>query len=281
MSPIGNITDDMLQDLIDGRLDTAERARLLSELENDPARMREVVEAVEINNRLRDMADSALYEDVPDRLLSVIRDARLADEEEQSGSTPVDDEATYRRWPVLASFVAGAIGVAIGWMVATYDLPGNDQIDLALGEATSAFSFYLQDPDYPIDFGYDRINEFLPRTESALGRPVDPPDLSESGFSLAGGRVIPGPRGNAIMYLYERGEGDSLEKMAVYVWKPGEHERNAPGAPPSSGVRTANWQSDGLNYTMLGGENQPDFDDIELNLRSLFDNMGMSHDTSS
>ncbi len=141
-----------------------------------------------------------------------------------------------RRMPILVGAVAAMIGVAIGWLVATYDLPGNEQIDQAMSEETSAFSFYLQGPTYPIGFAAERINEFLPRTESALVRAVDPPDLSNSGFSLAGGRIIPGPRGNAITYPYERGEGTDLEKMAVHVWKSG---KSGPDMEASSDIQTA------------------------------------------
>jgi len=280
MSRIGNTIDERIQDLIDGRMTADERSQLLGEVAGDTAKLHELIEMVDDDTRLRGMMNGALDEPVPDRLLAVIDEARDDDElQPVMPSGPVDSG----RRPAalgLSAVLGMALGAALGWLVGVSDTPIDDPFELALGEAVSAFSFYLEDPDYPVDFNSERIADFLPRTEVALGRQVEPPDLSASGFTLVGGRIIPAPSGRAIMYLYERTVESGRERIAVYCWRASEGTApQHPPAPAETDVATSSWQSNGLNFTMLAQNGQPDFDQLQGNIRSHFDAMGMSTDS--
>jgi len=69
------ITESVLQDYIDDRLDGRRRAAVERHLQKHPDVAAYVREQVAINDAMRHMADDVLNEPVPDRLLKVLRDA--------------------------------------------------------------------------------------------------------------------------------------------------------------------------------------------------------------
>jgi anti-sigma factor RsiW len=63
-------------------------------------------------------------------------------------------------------------------------------------------SFYAGGASEPTEFGADAAGKLGPLLDKRLGAPLRLPDLSQKGFSLVGGRLLPAVEGAAAQLLY-------------------------------------------------------------------------------
>jgi anti-sigma factor RsiW len=68
--------------------------------------------------------------------------------------------------------------------------------------AARVHSFYAGGASEPTEFGADAAGKLGPLLDKRLGAPLRLPDLSQKGFSLVGGRLLPAVDGAAAQLLY-------------------------------------------------------------------------------
>lgn len=68
--------------------------------------------------------------------------------------------------------------------------------------AARVHSFYAGGASEPTEFGADAAGKLGPLLDKRLGAPLRLPDLSQKGFSLVGGRLLPAVEGAAAQLLY-------------------------------------------------------------------------------
>jgi anti-sigma factor RsiW len=68
--------------------------------------------------------------------------------------------------------------------------------------AARVHSFYASGASEPTEFGADAAGKLGPLLDKRLGAPLRLPDLSQKGFSLVGGRLLPAVEGAAAQLLY-------------------------------------------------------------------------------
>ncbi len=154
----------------------------------------------------QDAALRALYapvaeEPVPDRLRTMIAAARHAP------TRPV-----LPLWRIAASAALLAIGFAAGWGGAHFtQSPAGPTLAEA---AMTSFSTYAVETRHPVEVAADDEAHLVQWLSKRLGTPFRPPDLSQGGFRLIGGRLLPGTTSPAALLMYE---DDLGRRLALYL----------------------------------------------------------------
>lgn len=126
------------------------------------------------------------------------------------------------RWGGMAAAVAIAFGA--GWM-------GNSQWLRATGEpsrlarsgpaaqefvhaAAVAHAVYSPEKRHPVEVAAAEQQHLVQWLSKRLDRPLKVPDLSAQGYTLVGGRLLPGSQGPRAQFMFERAGG---ERVTLYI----------------------------------------------------------------
>ena len=113
---------------------------------------------------------------------------------------------------VLAAFVAG--GTA-GWLAHGASAAAPSEFEVMTNEALGAHRLYIGEVRHPIEVKAEE-NHLLPWLSRRVGTTLRAPDLSGFGLRLLGGRLLPGVRGPAALFMYESTSG---ERVTIYCSK--------------------------------------------------------------
>lgn len=200
---------------------------------------------------LRRLHREVLDEPVPPALLAV---AGLADE--QHGR-----QARWMRWGGMAAGVALAFGA--GWLGNTQWAASQAGPALSRAPATREFvhaasvahAVYAPEKRHPVEVDAVDQQHLTQWLSKRLDKPLQVPDLSEEGFALVGGRLLPGSEGARAQFMFERAGG---ERITLYIGTLG------PGADPSRSEETSfrfsaegpvpsfYWVDRGFGYALTG-----------------------------
>lgn len=233
----GPLSDEQLHAYVDGHLDEAacaEVERILAESPESEAR-------VAAWRRQRDMLKAALDpvadEPVPDRL----RPQAIA-------GRRMDPVPVLRRAAVFLAIAA--LGAAGGW----WSRDWFDADRLAAGNdlpayALSAHRIYAAEKRHPVEVGADEEQHLVTWMSNRLGHPMRVPDLSDEGFRLVGGRLLPDGRAAAAQYMYEDESGLRLTLFATANNPTGE---TAFRTVSDGQLRAFYWRDGQLGYAIAG-----------------------------
>jgi anti-sigma factor RsiW len=198
--PIG---EDDLQRAVDGRLAPARAAEVEARLAEHP----ELVARVAAERRdvaaLRRALAGIAEEPVPARLRpAAIRAARRQ-----------------RRVAQMRMMAAGLallmIGAGGGWWAGQRSpQPAQTVASRVSGEAVAAYRTYVVEVAHPVEVRSDNEKHLIAWLSKRLGRQLAAPDLTPFGYSLMGGRLLPGDQGAAAQLMYEAKGG---ERLTLYV----------------------------------------------------------------
>ncbi len=153
-----------------------------------------------------DAALRALYapvadEPLPDRLLAPLAEARRRPR-----------RPAWPLWRIAAALALLAFGFAAGWggalLTRTPAMPSLAQA------AMTSFATYAGEARHPVEVGAEDEAHLVQWLSKRLGTPFRPPDLSQGGFRLIGGRLLPGDRSPAALLMYE---DDLGRRLALYL----------------------------------------------------------------
>lgn len=188
------VTEAELHAYIDGQLDGARRAAVETYLATNPAEAERVHAYARQNEQLHALFDSTLDEPVPEALR--MKPARRA-------SGPM------RYAALLAAAVVGGV---LGWtlrgeepLVITANLPQ---------QAALAHVVYAPEVLHPVEVGAREEAHLVSWLSKRLGAPVRAPHLSDAGYELVGGRLLPGEAGPAAQFMYQDVRGN---RLTLYV----------------------------------------------------------------
>jgi anti-sigma factor RsiW len=204
---MSNITETDLHAYVDGQLDDSRRVQVEGHLAHDPAATESVRIWREQNEALRALYNPALNEPVPQRLLA----ARVP----------------RRRWPSYA-LAAGAMGLsfALGWVSQSYRTDRFVEAASAAGHAASAaaaslprraavaYAVYAPEVRHPVEVGADQQDHLVKWLSKRLGHDLKVPVLTQQGFELVGGRLLPGGKGPVAQFMYQDARG---QRITLYV----------------------------------------------------------------
>jgi anti-sigma factor RsiW len=194
------VTDDELHAYVDGELPADRRAAVEAWLASHPDEAARLagwrVQAEALRSRYGAVADQP----VPERL-KLSRIDRLA--------------YGWRTWAGIAAaatIAAFIIGGVAGWMARGASAAAPSPLELFTGEALNAHKLYIAEVRHPIEVKAGE-QHLLPWLSRRVGTSLRAPDLAAFELKLLGGRLLPGPRGPAALFMYE---GPTGERFTLY-----------------------------------------------------------------
>lgn len=190
------ILEEDLHAYVDGLLPERRRAEVESFLADNPKEAERVRAYQKQKEALRALFDPVLDEPIPPQLLHPKR---------------------LWSWPVVryAAIVAWiTLGGALGWALRGADSRKLDEPNGFARQAAIAHAVYSPEVRHPVEVGRDQEEHLVAWLSKRVGAPLKPPHLSELGFDLVGGRLLPGNRGPVAQFMYQDEKG---QRLTLYV----------------------------------------------------------------
>lgn len=213
MTPAGRLSDTELNAYIDAELAAVERQSVEERLAADTVAAAKAAELQRLNEIIRTHYAPVLEEPLPDAMRA------LLDWAPQS--------ATAAPWlrvaaAVLLLLAGGAAGFALREATAPAPAPafGAALVD----NAVSAHSVYAAEVRHPVEVRASEEEHLVKWLTKRVGANIRAPHLSNRGFKLLGGRLLPYEGGPAAQFMYENGGG---RRLTIYVRQAGKAENTA------------------------------------------------------
>lgn len=213
----------------------ADRSRLGALAANDPQLAGDLEEWDRQDAALRALYAPVADEPVPERLLEPLRVARQA----PAARTPV-------LWRVAAAAALVALGFVAGWGGARL-MPGETSPGLARA-AMASYATYSVEVKHPVEVAAEDEAHLVQWLSKRLGAPIRPPDLAAEGFSLIGGRLLPGDITPGALLMYEDQLG---RRLALYITRSEDAAQELAFAE-EPGMQAFWWVEDGLGCALAG-----------------------------
>lgn len=196
------ITESELQAYADGRLDLERTAAVEAWLAARPDQAERVEHYRKIAEELRAAYDPVLQEPVPERFMH-----------------PLSAQARWPRYAAVAAWIALgiAIGGVAGWRLNEAQptaAPVADVGAVMARRAAIAHATYSPEVRHPVEVGADQEAHLVAWLSKRLGAPLRAPKLEAVGYSLIGGRLLPGDSGPVAHFMYQCTQGT---RVTLYV----------------------------------------------------------------
>jgi anti-sigma factor RsiW len=226
------VTEAELHAHVDGLLPPARSAEVeayLAEHPEDAARVAAYREQLVVVHR---EYDAVLNEPLPPRLHAARHGAR-------------------RPWGRYAAVAAGfALGIGVGWLMHAHT--AEQRIDASAWPRRAAIAHVIYSPEvrHPVEVGADQEAHLVAWLSKRLGTQLKVPHLANVGYSLVGGRLLPGERGPAAQFMYQDGRG---QRLTLYVRvNPDESRAHAFQFAQERGVGVFYWLDSKMGYALSG-----------------------------
>jgi anti-sigma factor RsiW len=196
------ITEADLHAYADGRLEETRRLQVEAWLVAQPDEAERLADYRKLTEGLRAAYDPVLTEPLPERLRATLRPAR-----------PLWRHAVAAGWLVVGI----AIGLAAGWRLheARQAVPPAADAGAVMAQrAAIAHATYSPEVRHPVEVGADQEAHLVAWLSKRLGAPLRAPKLEEVGYSLVGGRLLPGESGPVAHFMYQCKQGT---RVTLYV----------------------------------------------------------------
>jgi anti-sigma factor RsiW len=165
-----------------------------------------------VSEALHELYDPVLREPVPEHLL---RESMT-----RSSAWP----RRWRSYAVAATWVllGLAIGIASGWQLHQWRVPAQSSAQAAAAavptfvkRAAIAHATYSPEVRHPVEVGADQESHLVAWLSKRLGAQLRAPHLESVGYSLVGGRLLPGEAGSPVAhFMYQCKAGT---RVTLYV----------------------------------------------------------------
>jgi anti-sigma factor RsiW len=233
------VTESDLQAYADGELPESRLADVAAWLASHPEDAERIESYRRIAEELRSTYKGVLEEPVPERLkqaLPVGRARRVA---------------MIALWAVLGI----AVGGVAGWQLrSTQALPAaaTDPVDLMARRAAVAHATYSPEVRHPVEVAADQEEHLVKWLSKRLGAPLRAPRLESVGYSLVGGRLLPGDNGPVAHFMYQCNRGT---RVTLYVrGDMGSNRSTAFRYAREGNVRVFYWVDSKMGYALSSGD---------------------------
>jgi anti-sigma factor RsiW len=239
--PVPSVSEAELNGYVDGQLSPERRAAVERYLAAHPDAARRI--ATDTAHRQALHAAFAGYATQP--LPPELNLSRLLEERLRRQS---------RWWWQIAAAIVLSLGAggAGGWLLHTPPTPDRNTLAMAALEdqALASHAVYSPDRRHPIEVTAAERDHLAQWLTNRLNRTVSPPDLSDFGYRLIGGRLLATEQGNpAALLMYE----DTAGHRMSLVMRPMATDLRVPIAQwDRKDVNASAWIDKGLGYAILG-----------------------------
>lgn len=226
------VTESDLHAYVDGVLPPARAAEVDAYLAERPEEAARVASYREQLLAFRKQFDAALDEPLPQRL-QVPR--------------------FYWARPLLryAAVVAWlTIGGVAGWQLHAYTADKRIEATAWARRAAIAHVVYSPEVRHPVEVAANEEAHLVRWLSKRLGTSLKIPNLGEIGYTLVGGRLLPGDRGPVAQFMYQDGKG---QRLTLYVRVNSDDSREtAFRFAQEHGVGVFYWLDRTLGYALSG-----------------------------
>jgi anti-sigma factor RsiW len=234
------VSEADLQAYADGKLPEERRAAVAAWLAAHPDDAERIENYRRLAEELRSTYQGVLDEPVPERLERALRPARI------------------RRVAMIAGWVAlGAVlGAMAGWQVHEELRPAAgppaDGGSAMARRAAVAHAVYSPEVRYPVEVRADQEAHLMAWLSKRLGAPVRAPKLDAVGYSLMGGRLLPGESGPVAHFMYQSDRGT---RITLYVRTEAKNNQETAFRYAKEGnVRVFYWMDRKLGYALSSAD---------------------------
>jgi anti-sigma factor RsiW len=184
------ISEQDLHAYVDNQLDPARRAQVEAYLAVQPDASA-LVQDMRVQNRLlHETYDNVLNEPVPIGMGAALQP---------------------KRFPLAwaASVAALAVGLVAGWAAHGVVQPATAPVVFA-ERALRAHLLFASEKRHPVEVPAEQEAHLVAWLSKRLDAPIRAPALNAHGFSLLGGRLLPGDEGPLAQLMYESPDGERL-----------------------------------------------------------------------
>jgi anti-sigma factor RsiW len=232
------VTEADLHAYVDGILPAERAAEIEAYLAEHPEDAARVSSYCEQTGALHRAFDPILDEPLPKRL-EVPR--------------PVWRRAALRYAAVVAWIALG--GVA-GWHLNAYHATSEYEATTWARRAAIAHVVYSPEVRHPVEVGASEEAHLVRWLSKRLGASVKAPHLGDVGYSLVGGRLLPGDRGPVAQFMYQDAKG---QRLTLYVRRDADKRgETAFRFSRERGVGVFYWIDGGLGYALSGEIDKPE-----------------------
>ncbi|MBA83796.1 MAG: hypothetical protein CML60_05395 [Rhodobacteraceae bacterium] len=261
------LTDEELIAYFEDALPPQDRAAVQARLELDPAAQAKLADWAQQNADLQALFPA---EPVPDRLRALLR-ASPPEIQPEIQPEPQPGFLSGPRWRALAASLAMlAIGGLGGWLshAQLAPIPAGEAAQQTLAQAAlRAHETYVVEVVHPVEVPASQRAHMDSWMSKRVGAPLSPPNLSQSGYTLMGGRILPaGSNGAAGLYMYEDENGG---RITLYVSQ-GQARDSAFRFAQTPGAQSLMWHDQGLGYALTGAVPR---DDLKKLAQSAYDQL--------
>jgi anti-sigma factor RsiW len=158
----------------------------------------------------------------------------------------------FGRWQfAAAAMITLALGGALGWAGRDYFKPAERQELIA--SAVSAHALYVKENRHAVEVAAADKDHLVAWLSNRVERPITPPDLAPDGFTLVGGRLLPGygekPTGPAAQLMYENA---AQERVTVYITAALPDRRTEKEFTARNNLDAFYWANDKITCTVVG-----------------------------
>ncbi|NML48239.1 anti-sigma factor [Ramlibacter sp. G-1-2-2] len=240
-----------LHAFVDGRLAPDERAQVQARLDADPEAARTVRAWQEQKAMLQALYGEVADEPVPVPLLH-------AAQQLHHRSSRVN---RWARWGGMAAALLLAFGLGWGGNMQWQSWHDGMGFGIARGrgpaefarQAQMAFTVYSPEVRHPVEVEAAQQQHLVQWLSKRLNRPLKVPNLTEQGYELVGGRLLPGDQGARAQFMYQNARG---ERITLYVGaidpKAGSNGETAFRFTSEGGVNSFYWVDQGFGYALTG-----------------------------
>lgn len=258
------ITDEKIQDYIDGRLSARDQSAMAAYLLAHPDIAAEIQTMRQQDEALKGFRADILTQPVPERLTAIVDAAKAKAGHGQARWAP-------RRMlrMAAAAVVIFAVGAAAGWFQRDLFDPPMDTEKVALMTARDAFLMHADQKDYPIEFPAAQETGLRQIFERAFHRPIGRPALNELGYRFMGGKLLPSAKGQLGFYLFQNAQG---QRMALFLW-PSEKAPKTLSLVDNDDVCTRFWRRDGLGFAVVSDRGNQTIEDVTGRIQQYYRSM--------
>ena len=240
------VTEDELTAYVDGRL-TPDRQQAVDRfLAQNPAAQARVAADKTVRDSLRQRLQPIMDLPIPDRLrVDTIRRRQRAVRAGQ-----------LRIAAACVGFLA--IGSVTGWIA--HDLnplgrPTSQQAALsaAATDAIIAHRIFVVEKLHPVEVGAAQETHLVQWLSRRVGHTLAAPNLTEQGYALMGGRLLPASTEAAAQFMYQSQTG---QRLTVYV-RAAQGDDTRFQFVTSKDVAAFSWIDQGLGFAIVGAIDRP------------------------
>lgn len=234
------VTENDLHAYIDGLMPEARAAEIEAWLAEHPDKAAEIA-----NWQRQNEALTALFPPVaPDLIPERLKPRQLA----------LRPRGVTLNWPQLAAAAVVLLGVGIGsgWALRALDQPPESAGLIA--SAVTAHALYVKENRHAVEVAASDRDHLVSWLSNRVERPITPPDLAGEGFTLIGGRLLPGDydaadSGPTAQLMYENAAND---RVTVYITAALPSEKNAYQFETRDTLDAFYWSNDRITCTVVG-----------------------------